>query len=1096
MRPIRLILSAFGPYINETIEMHTLGEKGIYLITGDTGAGKTTIFDAITYALYGEASGSIRDVSMFRCQYAGIETPTYVELEFEYKGETYRVRRNPEYERPAKKGGGITTEGKNAQLHLPNGKVITKPKEVDKEMEAIMGVTCSQFTQIAMIAQGEFLKLLHASTEERSAIFQKIFQTKNFQKLQYRLKDDASALGKEYEKLRLGIAQYLEGIQGYDLEEGTTQAKIEGIQKHLQLDQKEVEALDASIQKVEDEKSATELSLKAAGEKKVRLVELKEVTELEILHSEKLKEARERFVVEKEKMVERDERSQKIFQLLEEYKQYKEVERLESSYKEKAIEQEQLDKKLTSIKESQNQLKKEALALKEEASGLDGCEGEFQGVKERLSHWEKSLIQQEDLYEECKLVCKEKIDALNETTRIVGILKTSEEKRNGYVATLDRLKDIKVQEIKVQQKLDGKEKQIAEASHVAGIIRELQDLMKDLEEKQSQYIASSKEVQRLEGIYKATNQVYMDEQAGILAQGLEEGIPCPVCGATHHIELARITEEAPTKEDLESMKKDSDEAMKVANIHMQAAGNTRTLVESGKKQVCSQVAQIFASEEMQALNPELIQIETIGIRIKSYVEELQVEVDKLKLEVDQIKKDVEEHDRIQKLLPKYEESLEKGREQLEDSKKQVAVKEEQIRSGIQRAEENQSLLHNQLGQNNQQGQVVRDRVSLSIQKENLLEALVAITEGFHEYKNLLNQSYMVLEGKAQRLNALNLELLPNNEKLQRDFEAKYNQCLLDEKEIGTTSRTIEEAIGKLRVKLGDKTQAEAEAFIKNEESVLAGMKKAFEDSEQAYVQEKSTYDTLKGRLESLKSVVESMPEIDTQLIDGKLQELELRRKDLQKLRTDLISQMNSNRYNLERIVEKSEELLEVEYQYQWMKALSDTANGTLSRKEKIMLETYIQMGYFDRVIRRANLRLMKMTSGQYELKRREDVGASSGKKGLDLNVIDHYNGSQRSVKTLSGGESFKASLALALGLADEIQSSAGGIQLDTMFVDEGFGSLDEESLQQAIKILMELGEGNRLVGIISHVDELKEKMDRQLIISKNGMDGSSHRIRV
>lgn len=179
-----------------------------------------------------------------------------------------------------------------------------------------------------------------------------------------------------------------------------------------------------------------------------------------------------------------------------------------------------------------------------------------------------------------------------------------------------------------------------------------------------------------------------------------------------------------------------------------------------------------------------------------------------------------------------------------------------------------------------------------------------------------------------------------------------------------------------------------------------------------------------------------------------------------------------------------EAMCRAEQEYIWVKALSDTANGTLNGKRKVELETYIQMTYFDRILRRANLRFLTMSSGQYELKRREDGENKKEKAGLELNVIDHYNGSERSVRTLSGGESFQASLSLALGLSDEIQSHAGGIQLDAMFVDEGFGSLDEDSLNQAMKALEGLTRGNRMVGIISHVPELKERIGKKIVVTK------------
>ena len=213
MRPIRLVMSAFGPYAGRTeLELSKLGTSGLYLITGDTGAGKTTIFDAIAFALYGEASGTAREAGMLRSQYADITTPTEVELTFEYKGRQYVLRRNPEYTRPRTRGDGLTTEKAGAELHYPDGRVETRLKDVNRAIVEIMGVDRNQFAQIVMIAQGDFLKLLIAPTEERKKIFQKIFRTERFQLLQDKLKAESNALKNEHEKVSSGLRQYMEGI--------------------------------------------------------------------------------------------------------------------------------------------------------------------------------------------------------------------------------------------------------------------------------------------------------------------------------------------------------------------------------------------------------------------------------------------------------------------------------------------------------------------------------------------------------------------------------------------------------------------------------------------------------------------------------------------------------------------------------------------------------------------------------------------------------------------------------------------------------------------------------------------------------------------
>jgi len=284
---------------------------------------------------------------------------------------------------------------------------------------------------------------------------------------------------------------------------------------------------------------------------------------------------------------------------------------------------------------------------------------------------------------------------------------------------------------------------------------------------------------------------------------------------------------------------------------------------------------------------------------------------------------------------------------------------------------------------------------------------------------------------------------------------------------------------------------EAVAILENKRKQL---KQTLDKAQKAYTNCKSGVDSLNGTIKALIAQLKDAEEIDIEAEKKQQSELTREKKTLSEKITQLSSRLDQNNGALRNIQERGDRLSEVETNWIWAKALSNTANGNLSGKEKIMLETYIQMTYFDRILARANTRFMVMSGGQYELKRRIEADNNRSQSGLELDVIDHYNGTERSVKTLSGGESFKASLSLALGLSDEIQSSAGGIRLDTMFVDEGFGSLDEESLQQAMRALYGLTEGNRLVGIISHVSELKEKIDKQIVVTKEKSGGSRAKI--
>ena len=324
------------------------------------------------------------------------------------------------------------------------------------------------------------------------------------------------------------------------------------------------------------------------------------------------------------------------------------------------------------------------------------------------------------------------------------------------------------------------------------------------------------------------------------------------------------------------------------------------------------------------------------------------------------------------------------------------------------------------------------------------------------------------------------------EKVKKDIEFIRD----DVKTKSVENKSLEERLAQLHEKLTFESKSKAEAEITTLTKTADKIQKEFEVAQK-------DLNTCNEKLASLKSAREEIikrldgdGDVDLEMESELQATLEGKQKKLSNDEKIVHSRLTANRRSLENIKVKADDLITSETKYTWVKSLSDTANGNIPGKEKIMLETYIQMNYFDRIIARANTRLMIMTGGQYDLVRRKDALNKQGQSGLDLDVIDHYNGSERSVRSLSGGESFKASLALALGLADEIQSSAGGIKLDTMFVDEGFGSLDEESLSKAIKTLDSLAAGNRLVGIISHVGELKQKIEKQIVVTKDKYGGS------
>ena len=915
MRPTKLTVSAFGPYAEKAVfELDKFGKKGLYLITGDTGAGKTTIFDAITFALYGEPSGDVRSTGMFRSKYAHAGTPTFVELTFIYAEKEYYIKRNPEYERPAKRGDGMTVEKANAELHFPDGRVITKLKEVNTAIKEILGVDRAQFTQIAMIAQGEFLKLILASTEERQKIFRELFGTKQYQILQEKLKSEAGELAKLCDSLRSGVKQYIDGAVcnpedelARELEKAKSGALTildtkEVIAKIIEKDSMEKDSTTKELAQIEQELSVIATALGKAEEiekAKKTLVQVEKELEEKSLYQ---KEAAVKFEGEKEKEAQRAKLAESIAIAKNELSKYEEYDN-----NQKLLAEKQANHKIF--------LEKEDKQLQE------------------IKQLELSLELQ-----------KKELQELKDAPLLYGELKQKKEKLTERKQSLEEIQ----KEINAWKKLTA-----------------------ELATAQQEYQQCSTEALGLKEEYDGKYKAYLDEQAGILAQTLISGEKCPVCGSTEHPQVAVVTVNAPSKEELELAKERAELAQQKAAKQSELAASLKVQAE-GKKEAILKSAVIFL---------EGCDFEEIVSTLQNARQHVSVEEKNLLQELVNAQNKVKRQKQLEESIPKMEE---------------------------QRKTANTAFME------------IKDTVvSLSIEIKGLLENQQKLASSLtYSGKEAAKKAVLVLEAK------------------------------------------------------------------------LTAMKEAFEEADRKYRKTTSLVKELEGKMQILKEQIKNSEMVDVSDLASRKEELSTEKANYSAILSEIATRLDRNNTALQGIQKQSQALEEAEGKYTWVRALSNTANGTISGKEKIMLETYIQMMYFDKIIARANTRFMVMSGGQYELVRRKEAENNRSQSGLELDVIDHYNGSVRSVKTLSGGEAFQASLSLALGLSDEIQSSAGGIQLDTMFVDEGFGSLDEEALKQAIHTLAGLSQGNRLIGIISHVAELKGKIDKQIIVKKEASKGS------
>ncbi|MBE6773717.1 MAG: SMC family ATPase [Ruminococcaceae bacterium] len=915
MRPLKLKISAFGPYAGITeLNLEKLGTSGLYLITGDTGAGKTTIFDAITYALFGEPSGDNREPSMLRSKYAYADTPTEVELTFSNAGKIYTVKRNPEYERPSKKGDGTTKQKADAHLIMPDGNVITRLREVNSTVCSILGVDRNQFSQIVMIAQGDFLKLLLADTKKRQEIFRDIFKTGYYQTLQEKLKAESGALSNRYSEAKLSIDQYTSGIM-YNCD---------------------------SVLSIEAEKAINGDML---TEDVLSLLE--KLIEADTQESEKIRSE----IVSTEKELEM------INALLTKADNYSNTEK----------ELVGAEKELSEKSEALDCARKNTEHLKENAPEIEKYKGYLTFYESQSEEFDTLDKLNEDYETLLTALTKSKTQALQ--------YRDKEKKASDEIASmkeeLSGLADCHEKHDKTQNELKAAEDSLNKLRELNARVHDVQSLNKAVSDYRLHYQKASSVADEAECRYNSLNKAFLDAQAGILAEGLAENVPCPVCGSLNHPEKAIMPTDTPTSDELKNAKKEAEQAAKEAEkLSREIATLTGRITE--QKEEINKIILLFGDR----LDKNNFRQSFTELFSETDKEKFALEV-RLAGEVNSISRKY----KLESELPEKEDELSKLRNISAELEKNAAVTEAQFTE--------KELTLNQL------------RSKLMCRTKNEAISFIAF------YK--------------ERINGYNTSL-----------EAAENDCKL-----------IEIAVTEI-----------------------------------------------KGKISQLKKFLEEKDEIDTEKILANKALIVNKKRDLTSKLEVVAIRIDTNRRIKENLYSKSDEITAIETKWSWVKALSNTANGNLSGKEKIMLETYIQTTFFDRIIDRANTRLMIMSDGQYELRRRKEATNNRSQSGLELDVKDYYNGSLRDVKSLSGGESFKASLSLALGLSDEIQSMAGGIMLDTMFVDEGFGSLDAESLQHAIKALASLSQGNRLVGIISHVAELKEKIDKQIIVTKEKSGGS------
>lgn len=862
MKPVELRISGWGPYKElQTIDFTRMEERGLFLITGATGAGKTTIFDAIMYALYGCMSGEVREKGSVRSDFAKPDTPTFVELLMTHKGESYHIYRNPEYLRPRKRKGAdgkeLTKEKEKAILTLPDGSSVEGSSEVTRKIEELLCLDYRQFKQISMIAQGEFTKLLTASSQEKTKIFRQIFDTGLYERIAQLLKERSNAIYKEVSGYRHKMDEDVELY--HPLEESA--------EVFATLVQGEAYDYEAVLAFLKEEKK------RIGKEEKEVLAQYQKLEERTLVLNGKLVEAQK--AAELQKSLERETERKQLLDHRKEEMQQKEI--------------------LLWKADRAGEIRQQELLCEESAKQIDK-------IKQQIRH-----LQEETGLREQQILTLQKLPE--------------------YQADFEAACELK-------EKLSEQER---ESEHNIELCKQLEAQLKQLQEL---YLKLEREELLARQAYEETERRYRHNLAGILSSELEENRPCPVCGSLHHPAPAAVTEEHLTREKVDQAKKawlqKQEKTMRQHGETMAARGKA----EQAKEKGCELMKTIGQLQERKEQLPGEIKVLLSKYTRKSFEGELN------------------------RLLQLRVERAEK--------QEQIGNLQEELQKGLE---------------------LFRER---------------------EEERDILLTKYGFASREEYQGSLLSKEQIEAGKRELQDYE---KNC-----------RANEELLQHLKEQV--------------QELVLADLVKLKEE--------------LKEALEEKRAV--------QQMLSKKQESRNLTERTYISLKTKLAG------------------LKETMERYTLVKGLDDLANG--NNKKRLVFEQYVLISCFEEILYAANLRLQTMSAGRYELRRVRGIVDARSKDNLEMEVLDYYTGKYRSVKTLSGGESFKVSLSLALGMSDVIQAQSGGIRVETMFIDEGFGTLDGESLDQACLVLQGLTESNRLIGLISHVPELSEKIPDQIRIHK------------
>lgn len=914
MKPLKLTINAFGPYAEKTeIDFSKFGDSGIYLIAGETGAGKTTIFDALSFALFGETSGTDRGTKSLKSDFVDEKNLGYVDLEFLSHGDKYFLHRECSYKK-TNRNGKITAVSEVAELIKPNKETVSGSKDVDAEITQILGIDKNQFSQIVMIAQGEFKKFLLAKNNEKVEIFRNIFKTDIFNSFQFRINElskKSLAEKKDTELILTSKIESVDSAENAELQELINSKNIHNANLILDL-----------LKTIIDNDATTMSKLNIDKDKNQKILSK---IDKDITKNQTIQANRQQLVELQEKLPEIKQNAENA------KKTHQELVNLEPEREKLSAEISKLTSSLPEYDELENKNK------------------ELENKNSILSKTQDSIKNIQDKNE--KLIQQNKKDK----------------------AELEKLKNVEIDLIKANGELEKLKSKQGKLKELLNQNNEFVLVSKNLATQKDKVKKSDEKYQDLALTAKNLYDKFIGNQAGLMAKDLKEGEKCPVCGSVHHPELAKFSDEPVSQEDLENAKNDAEIAQNNAINEKNKETEIETSLKNIETALKKATKEIFETENLDEL------AEKISATMKGNKETIETTLQN----ANKLENDLKIKQMLQKSIEKFDEEKEKIEKELSD---------------------------------------------VNTQSNNL------------------------------------------------------------KTEISAIEATIKEKQSKLEYK----TKAEMRNVLTEREEKLSEMKKALENAANAKSESEQKLSEINGQIKELEKQVKDEKFVDVEklqadrdFVQEKIDEISNQEKELHT--------RHLNNSNLHKDITSLKKTFDKQSQHaEMLDNLSRTANGALNGKEKLSFENYVLRTYFEKIVNAANARFKEMSSSQFELRIDFEKDLKS-KTGLDLSVYDYYTGKERDISSLSGGESFKAALALSLGLSDVVQQQTGGVQIDTMFIDEGFGSLDPESLEQTMRTLKDLSGNKTLIGIISHVAELREKIDRKIIVSKT-QTGSKLRI--